>query len=360
MADKIYVDGMLMHWGADLFHGRVKPKKGSVRDMLKAPKGNRSGNSYKPMSADAVRQKLRDTFRKVPEVNVKITGSGKHMRQIKAHLDYISRNGDLALEDQDGNLVTGKEAVRDLRDTWRDGRHVIPDAEGTKRETFNIVLSMPPGTDRLGVNNAVRDFARDEFGGRFDYVFVSHDDTDHPHAHLAVKAQGYDARRLNPRKADLQRWRQSFAEKLREHGIEANATTRRTRGVTKHSRKKGVIEAERAGRPLKHYRDPNVNPNNPRASKTRGTHGQVLRSYKGIAEALQQSAQPEDHRLAVELVKFVASMPLERQLSQVRQPTREPKREPDIQPGTTGRIGEGKFKKKPAIAGFLNRAAFQL
>lgn len=328
MAEKVYVDGMLVQWGEDLFFGRVKPKKGRVRDILKAPKGGgRGGQSYAPISADSVRQKLRDTFRKVPEVNVKITGSGKHMKQIKAHLDYISRNGDLALEDQDGQLVSGKEAVRDLRDTWRDGRHVIPSDQGTKRETFNIVLSMPPGTDRLGVHNAVRDFAREEFGGKFDYVFVSHDDTDHPHAHLAVKAQGYDARRLNPRKADLQRWRRSFAEKLRERGIEANATMRRTRGVTKNSRKKSVIEAEKAGRTLRNHRDPDAKP---QSSKTRATHGKVLRAYKGAAEALQQSPHPEDRRLAVDLVKFVSAMPLEKQLGQERQPQQQ--RSHDIQP----------------------------
>lgn len=319
MADIKYVDGMLMHWGVDLLQGRVKAKNSKVRDMLKAPKsGGGRGRSYTPMSPDAVRQRLRDTFTKVPEVNVKITGSGKHMQQIKAHLDYISRNGEKDLEDQDGNLVSGREQIRDLRDAWRDGRHVIPSDQGTKRETFNIVLSMPPGTSRRGVHDAARDFAKAEFGGNYDYVFVSHDDTDHPHAHLAVKAQGYDSRRLNPRKADLQRWRQTFAEKLREHGIEANATMRRTRGVVKQQRKKGVIEAEKAGRPLPNYRDPADNPNNPHAHKTRQTHGAVLRSYKGIAEALQQSPDAADRRLAVDLVKFVGSMPMERQHIQVK------------------------------------------
>jgi hypothetical protein len=327
MVKDTYVDGILVHWAEELLRGRVKAKKGRVRDMLKAPKVASGGrtSSYSPMSPDSARQRLRDTFSKVPEVNVKITGSGKHMAQIKAHIDYISRNGQRDLEDQDGKLVSGRDELLDLRDAWRDGRHVIPDAVGTKRESFNIVLSMPPGTDRLSVHNAVRDFARSEFGGRYDYAFVSHDDTDHPHAHLAVKAQGYDSRRLDPRKSDLQRWRQTFAEKLREHGIEANATTRRTRGITKKPKGRGVIEAEKAGRELPRYRDANDNPSNPYAHKTRQTHGQVLRAYKGIAEALQQSSNEEDRRLAIDLVKFVGSMPIERELirNQVRAPTPE-------------------------------------
>jgi hypothetical protein len=311
MADKRYVDGMLVTWGSDLFYGRVKAKKGGVKDMLPSQKGRGGGARYSPATAQAVRDKLRATFKKVPEVNVKITGSGKHMKQIKNHFDYISRNGEKSLEDQDGNLITGREELLDLRDAWRDGRHVIPEEEGTKRESFNIVLSMPPGTDRLGVHKAVRDFARDEFGGKHDYVFVSHDDTDHPHAHLAVKALGNNGKRLNPRKADLQRWRRGFADRLREHGIEANATTKRTRGITRHQRKKSVIEAEKAGRPLPHYRDRNDNPDNPMAGKTAHTHSEVLRAYKGIAEALQQSPDGADRKLAVELVGFIQAMPYE-------------------------------------------------
>lgn len=325
MADKMYVDGMLVTWGSDLFYGRVKAKKSGVKDMLPSKQGRGGGGRYSPVSAQAVRDQLRATFKKVPEVNVKITGSGKHMKQIKAHIDYIARVDEedvslhKSLEDQDGNLIFGRDELLDLRDTWRDGRQVLPAEVGTKRETFNIMLSMPPGTNRLGVHNAVRDFAHDEFGGKYAYVFTSHDDTAHPHAHLIVKAQGKGGKRLNPRKADLQRWRRSFAEKLREHGIEANATTKRTRGITRHQRKKPVIEAEKAGHPLPHYRDRNDNPMNPYAAKTAQTHSEVLRAYKGVAEALQQSPDSEDRKLALEVVSFIQAMPYERELAASRE-----------------------------------------
>jgi type IV secretory pathway VirD2 relaxase len=192
------------------------------------------------------------------------------------------------------------------------------------------MLSMPKDTDRLGVHNAVRDFAREEFGGKYAYVFASHDDTDHPHAHLIVKTQGRGGKRLNPRKADLQRWRRTFAEKLREHGIEANATTRRTRGITKYPRKRAAIEAEKDGRSLTYrggkspepYRDLNDAPSSPYAAKTAQTHGEVLRAYKGIAEALQHSPDASDRRLAVELVGFVQAMPYEREQAQAQAKTK--------------------------------------
>jgi hypothetical protein len=76
-------------------------------------------------------------------------------------------------------------------------------------------------------------FAADEFEGH-RYVLVLHsfetdphkDPARYPHVHLCVKARGEDGVRLNPRKQDLQRWRERFAERLREHGIDAAASSR--------------------------------------------------------------------------------------------------------------------------------------
>jgi hypothetical protein len=41
--------------------------------------------------------------------------------------------------------------------------------------------------------------------------------------------------RLNPRREDLHRWRETFAEKLQGWGIEAEASSQATRGVTRRS-----------------------------------------------------------------------------------------------------------------------------
>src|SRR5690606_1818164 len=71
------------------------------------------------------------------------------------------------------------------------------------------------------------------FGERFAYVFVLHDEGRHPHVHLTVRMSGRGGERLNPRKADLQLWRETFARRLRERGLEAEATPRRARGVVR-------------------------------------------------------------------------------------------------------------------------------
>ena len=120
----------------------------------------------------------------------------------------------------------------DLKAEWRDGGMPIA-ADSTMRDAFHLVLSMPTRTDPLSVQRAARDFAKREFSG-FQYAMVLHTfETDpdpnsspHPHVYLTVKAAGLNGIRLNQRKADLQRWREGFAEALREQGIEATTTSR--------------------------------------------------------------------------------------------------------------------------------------
>lgn len=224
------VDGVIKDWGERVDYGRVQGRKG--RNIV----GGRYFKSA-PVKTPVGREKLLPIVRKVPEVMVKISGGGRDMYSIKAHLDYISRNGAVELEDEQGRVYQGKDDVRAVRDDWRGGG--IPYKNGNKREAFNIVLSMPPGTDRASVKKAARAFALELFSNN-QYVFAAHDDEKHPHVHLSVKAVNLDGVRLNPRKADLQHWRETFAEKLREHGIEANATSRKVRGVLQKAEKQAV------------------------------------------------------------------------------------------------------------------------
>jgi hypothetical protein len=76
-------------------------------------------------------------------------------------------------------------------------------------------------------------------------VFALHTDEPHPHVHLTVKMLGFDGKRLNPRKADLQAWRESFAQEMRDQGIDAEATPRSSRGVVRKAEKSVVRHIER-------------------------------------------------------------------------------------------------------------------
>ncbi|PWF24019.1 relaxase/mobilization nuclease domain-containing protein [Corticimicrobacter populi] len=288
------IDGILKDWGERIYTKPVTSQK-AKRTVTRS----RTTPPSKPLlltGSARVRDKLMLTTRKAPEVMVKISGGGKGIAQVKAHLDYISRNGLVELENQDGEIILGREAVQDVRDEWKSGQYGLPD-NGSRRETFNIVLSMPPGTDRRAVNDAIRAFAKAEFGDNHAYVFAIHDDEAHPHGHLCVKALGLDGSRLNPRKADLQRWRERFAEALREQGIEANATPRRARSHTHLTVKQATRHAAQRSKSTK--------PTEREPRRRSGVSRAVRNGYGHIAKALA-AGDAKDKSLALKIVGYLA------------------------------------------------------
>lgn len=199
---------------------------------------------------------IRRTVSRAPEVMVKITGGSgaTSLKGVAAHLRYISRDGQLELETDDGTL-SGRSEVEALLSDWDlDLEAVRPKADlaaFTRRPApkliHRIVFSMPAGTPSRAVHQAVRAFAREEFGLRHRYALVLHTDEPHPHVHVVVKAVSEQGVRLNIRKATLERWREDFARQLRERGIEANATPRAVRGGNRLSKKDGIYRAATRG-----------------------------------------------------------------------------------------------------------------
>ena len=212
-----------------LLKGRVTPKKGQV--------------TYTPYNGTSPRLSAKLVARKAPEVMAKITGFSKNSKGMKSHFEYISRTSDpnkadVEIENGLGEIFSGKAQIESAYSEWEsDIKHYEKEHGRGKptREVMNLVLSMPAGTEPEKVKEAVRRFARHTFSENYEYVFALHTDDDHPHVHLDVKMRGYNAVKLNPRKADLQNWREGFAQELRAVGVAASATNRRARGVTKKS-----------------------------------------------------------------------------------------------------------------------------
>ena len=241
----------IRRWADKLFYpvslkGKV-PKKDVTNRKLGA-------TAAKVISSHArVRAQIVRTTRRSPEVMVKITnrlGAGKGMAAIRNHLAYISRNGKLELETDTGERLSNKSAVADYSleiGSLVRGRP-IPEVSH-RREAFNIILSMPAGTPPDKVREAASEFLKEEFGNNHRYCFVLHTDTEKPHVHACVLAAPLTkGKRLNPRKADLQRWREGFAEQLRQRGVDANATPRRTRGATHQTQRQSAHHARQRRR----------------------------------------------------------------------------------------------------------------
>ena len=284
------IDGLLIQWGDRLFYPGNR--------MVKVASQPKSGGSGSRQRAAAIRERIAATvLPRAPQVMVKVTGGGRGMQAITAHFRYISKNGRLDIEDERGQTTQGKEAVHELADDWRFGGSLIDDV-GHRREAFNLMLSMPRGTNAQYVLRAAREFAQAELADH-KYVMVLHNHQANPHVHLSVRAESQHGVRLNPRKADLQRWRETFAEKLRGWGIAAEASRQASRGQTRSDQPLWRIKAAQDGRLRSHRTPVKVSPT------VKIIHADAAHAWQEIAKALAISPERSDRELAEAIVQFV-------------------------------------------------------
>ncbi len=296
MAQAPNIDGILITWGDRLFYPGNR--------VVKVKPQPKMGGDAARLRAAAIRKRIEATVvRRAPQVMVKVTGGGRGMRAIAAHFRYISKNGRLEIEDQRGETMRGKDSLRDLADEWRLGGSLIPDdAEpGHRREAFNIMLSMPRGTNPLAVQRAAREFAQVELVDH-KYVMVLHDHQANPHVHISVRAESRHGKRLNPRKADLHRWRETFAEKLRGHGVEAEATRQATRGRSRNYDPLWRVKAREDGRLRTTRAELKTGE---RAVETRAD---AVEAWRQLGQALAMSGDEADRNLAKSIAGFVRDM----------------------------------------------------
>ena len=293
MSEPHDIDGVLIQWGDRLFYP-------GNRIVKTKPQPKLSGLAARQRAA-AIRERIEATVvRRAPQVMVKVTGGGRGMKAIAAHFRYISKNGRLEIEDERGQTMRGKDSLREVADDWRFGGSLIEDTS-TRREAFNIMLSMPRGTDPASVQWAAREFAKAELVDH-KYVMVLHDHQANPHVHISVRTESKHGRRLNPRKTDLHRWRETFAAKLRERGIEAEATRQATRGATRNHPELWQVKAAADRRLLR-----------PRSALRGGeaanaSRAEARRAWHAIALALSASGEAGDRKLAESVRGFADAM----------------------------------------------------
>jgi len=263
------------------------------------------------------------TVGRTPEVMVKVLSRGaKDLRAVGRHIAYLNRGGDLDIETDDGQCLSGKGVEKDLLENWdldleerRSGGREYWSRRSPPRLVHKLMFSMPAGTPPDRVLAAVKNFAREEFGLKHRYAMVLHTDEPHPHVHMVVKAVSEQGQRLNIRKATLRAWRSEFARHLRALGVAANATDRQVRGEIKPQKTDGIHRAAMRGVST-HWRQRtaavarqldrrDVEPE-PGEGRLRQTRQEVVRGWNAVADDLLIQKQLE---LAQAVRKFVARMP---------------------------------------------------
>ena len=264
------------------------------------------------------------TAHRTPEVMVKVlTRGGQDLGAVRRHLEYLDRKGELEIETDDGQQLSGKGVERELLDDWdldieEDRRRTTlgprPDRRPPKL-VHKVLFSMPPGTPPKKVLEAVKNFAREEFGLKHRYAMVLHTDEPHPHVHMVIKAVSEQGMRLNIRKATLRTWRQEFARHLRVLGVPANATERPVRGENRSPKLDGLYRAEQRGKSWRvrtqaKQVDRELLMGRLRAEPGKGalieTRKEVEHGWWGVSEILAAQGQRD---LAAEVVRFVSRMP---------------------------------------------------
>ena len=167
---------------------------------------------------------------------------------------------------------------------------------------------------------------------------VLHDHQANPHVHLSVRAESKHGKRLNPRKADLQRWRETFAEKLRGWGIEAEATRQATRGETRNYDPLWRVKARDEGRLRETKKDEKAG--RPAAL----SRSEALRAWGRIADALGSSDLAEDRHLASEIHGFVRRQPVVQRVMEQKRKT-----EPAVRPAPQREIAPRQERQGPEI-----------
>jgi len=270
----------------------------------------------KPVSerANAVRDHVVALVKDHTQVMVKITGNSADMKGLMRSVEYISRSGknkkkgdaELELENEKGDMFRGPQGREMLRKEWTLGGPSIPetatasqpgaaaDPKQGPRQVLKIIYSMPAHVGREAVTAAAKAAIAETFTGH-QWVVAHHADTDNQHTHLLVKMVDMNGKRMNPRKADLDLWRKSFAKHLVARGVDASASRRRVR-LQRH---KGVSQAVRElrARGVVPERDKTAKTQALALQKSLANEDRMLSAYGAIASTLHKSQTQADREL---------------------------------------------------------------
>jgi hypothetical protein len=294
------------------------------RPLLDIASYARKGPGRRDRLSPAEAEVISRTISRVPEVIVKVlTRGGQHLGAVRRHLEYLNRKGELELETDDGQRLAGKGVERELLEDWdldieEDRRRATlapRPGRSNPKLVHKVLFSMPPGTPPKKVLEAVKNFAREEFGLKHRYAMVLHTDEPHPHVHMVIKAVSEQGERLSIRKGMLRAWRAEFARHLRALGVPANATERQVRGNSRSSKLDGIYRAslrdessyvrERAWSAALEERREVVRPEAGHVSLMQ-TRRDVQRGWHAIADLLDERG---DQASAVEVRRFIQHLP---------------------------------------------------
>jgi hypothetical protein len=297
---------------------------GHGRPLLDIASYARRGPARRDRLSQSEIELISRTVSRTAEVMVKVLSrGGQDLKAVGRHFAYLNRDGEVEIETDDGQRLSGKGVEKELLEDWdldleEHRRKAALESRPSRpppKLVHKLLFSMPAGTPPNKVLAAVKNFAREEFALKHRYAMVLHTDEPHPHVHMVVKAVSEQGVRLNIRKATLREWRRAFARHLRALGVAANATERAVRGQTRSSKLDGIYRAEQRGeshrtRERAEAVAAELLKGNLRVDARKATllqtRKEVERGWWAISDILVAEGRPE---LAAQVRRFSAHMP---------------------------------------------------
>ena len=283
-----------------------------VRDFFRKKKKPKSVNLLdarwmRPVSTAA---RMRAANR-VPEAVVKLASFGGNAGSVQSQFDYISRQGALDVELNDGSTLHDIEDMKDLVEEWAESFH--KSKTGKERNTVHLVVSAPRDSDHVAVLNAGREFAKEIFAENYRYGLAFHDDSEgeNPHVHIIAATRGQDGSRFTIDREDFDRFRDVFAEKCRDWGLAMNATPRDVRGAERDE-PSAVKRMRQRGAPT--YADqPKQNPTQTEIAKRQLRLDYEAAQHRRLADAIKTCAtfaEPADRAAFTEQARNLYALSL--------------------------------------------------
>lgn len=243
--------------------------------------------------------------------------AGFGLASMRRHALYISRNGVWPIEDQDGAVLLGRDAVNEL--VRRAAKAGMP--EKTERQVArHWVFSYPP-CDPTDLYAAFKNTAARCFGG--DYFFALHEDCPIPHIHAwqallrkdGSPAKGCD---LGPFALAV-----AFADELRRFGWDGAAYTPLHVGESGFDNP--LVKVCAAAGPRIGSRGPYLNrladallnqrrPEMKNQAYLERCRDDAARFFARMAQACAEDGKDEESELIAAFARFVAKRPMESRL----------------------------------------------
>lgn len=198
---------------------------------------------------------IKDCYSTNPQAVFKIVSFGRGIASARQMLEYAFKRDkeesnqvnelnnidgkvesvDQEFYSQDGEILKGQKDIDNTLEEWAPSFRDKGSGKGQQRHITHLLLSADVEQTTKNANkvlNSVQQTLWEHFGeAGYDYLFVLHTDTDHPHVHAYIKNYNdHTKTKLRIDRYDCLNIRSDFAEAMNKRGLKRHiATLRRDR-----------------------------------------------------------------------------------------------------------------------------------